>query len=56
MPEVFFKISAKTPGAILQPQPPPCDKELKRGSVAGVNSLFAWILWVLIIFISLIVE
>lgn len=28
------KMFDKTPGAILQPQPPPCDKLVKRGSVA----------------------
>src|ERR1700677_2659975 len=28
-----FSNSASTPGAILQPHPPPCDSELKGGSV-----------------------
>ncbi len=33
-PAEFFRISAKTPGAILQPQPPPCENEVRRiGSV-----------------------
>ena len=33
-PDEFFRISAKTPGAILQPQPPPCENEVRRiGSV-----------------------
>jgi len=29
------KIDSSTPGAILQPQPPPCDRLVKRGSAAG---------------------
>src|SRR4051812_2668107 len=28
---VCFRISLSTPGAILQPQPPPCDREVRRG-------------------------
>lgn len=32
---VPLSISANTPGAILQPQPPPCEREVRRGSVAG---------------------
>ena len=28
---VLFKISLSTPGAILQPQPPPCDRLVRRG-------------------------
>ena len=31
------RISDSTPGAILQPQPPPCDSEVRRGSAAGVG-------------------
>ncbi len=26
----FFRISESTPGAILQPQPPPCANEVRR--------------------------
>ncbi len=29
-PVDFLRISDKTPGAILQPQPPPWEKEVKR--------------------------
>src|SRR4029453_13784170 len=29
-----FRISDSTPGAILQPQPPPCESEVRRGSAA----------------------
>ena len=44
----FFKISLSTPGAILQPQPPPCDRLVRRGAseaegldlVAGVSEAF----------------
>src|SRR6059058_2082842 len=35
----FFRISDSTPGAILQPQPPPCEKEV---------SLMGWS-WVLMV-------
>ena len=35
MAAVPLRISESTPGAILQPQPPPCDKLVRRGSVAG---------------------
>ena len=28
---VFFRISLSSPGAILQPQPPPCDSDVSRG-------------------------
>src|SRR3954468_17097167 len=31
---VPFRISDSTPGAILQPQPPPCDSDVRRGSAA----------------------
>ena len=34
-PPLFFRICASTPGAILQPQPPPCEKLVRR-SGAGV--------------------
>jgi hypothetical protein len=30
---VLFKISLSTPGAILQPQPPPCERLVRRGMV-----------------------
>jgi hypothetical protein len=33
MEVVVFKISDKTPGAILQPHPPPCESEVNRGSI-----------------------
>ena len=36
MAVVPCKISRSTPGAILQPQPPPWDKEVKRGDGSGV--------------------
>jgi hypothetical protein len=29
------KMASNTPGAILQPHPPPCDKLVKRGSAAA---------------------
>ena len=32
---VLFKISLSTPGAILQPQPPPCERLVRRGVVEG---------------------
>lgn len=32
---VLFKISLNTPGAILQPQPPPCERLVRRGVVVG---------------------
>src|SRR4030095_12967875 len=39
------RISCSTPGAILQPQPPPCEKEVSRngtGSGAFTSKTFAW--------------
>ena len=33
MAAVPLRISLKTPGAILQPQPPPWESEVRRGSV-----------------------
>ena len=39
MPLVPFKISVSTPGAILQPQPPPWERELRRGSAGKVVSV-----------------
>ena len=36
MAVVPCNISRSTPGAILQPQPPPWDKEVKRGELSGV--------------------
>ena len=35
MPGMLFRMLLSTPGAILHPHPPPCDNEVKRGSVAG---------------------
>ncbi len=35
------KMSRNTPGAILQPQPPPCAKEVSRGSCCGVEVMRA---------------
>ena len=32
------RIDDSTPGAILQPQPPPCDSEVRRGS-SGITSV-----------------
>ena len=32
----FLRISAKIPGAILQPQPPPCERLVKRGAASVV--------------------
>ena len=32
---VDLRISLKTPGAILQPQPPPCERLVRRGTWAG---------------------
>ena len=37
MRAVPLRISDSTPGAILQPQPPPCDSEVRRGSAAGCD-------------------
>ena len=37
MAVVPCKISRKTPGAILQPQPPPCESDVKRGEVSVVG-------------------
>ena len=36
MEAVFLRISDSTPGAILQPQPPPCERDVSRGSVIGL--------------------
>ena len=33
----FFKISLSTPGAILQPQPPPWDRLVRRGATSVVS-------------------
>src|SRR5215207_7346107 len=42
---VPLRISDSTPGAILQPQPPPCDSEVRRGSAAvlGRAAFMGWI-------------
>ena len=37
MAVVPCKISRKTPGAILQPQPPPWERDVKRGEVSVVG-------------------
>ena len=37
MAVVPCKISRNTPGAILQPQPPPCESDVKRGEVSVVG-------------------
>src|SRR5204863_7180612 len=43
-PALFFRISDSTPGAILQPQPPPCEKLVRRigpeGTVQAVEVSF----------------
>jgi hypothetical protein len=39
---VPLRISDNRPGAILQPQPPPWDSEVKRGS-ARVSGAFMWV-------------
>ena len=36
----FFRISESTPGAILQPQPPPCEREVRRGSFSEVSAFW----------------
>jgi hypothetical protein len=36
-PDEFLRISAKTPGAILQPQPPPCENEVRRIASVFMN-------------------
>src|SRR5512133_3272511 len=33
----FFRISVSTPGAILQPQPPPCDRLVRRGAAGDLE-------------------
>src|ERR1700712_5468974 len=37
---VLFRSSLSTPGAILQPQPPPCEREVRRGTGAAVFCAF----------------
>src|SRR6478609_9785233 len=39
MRAVPLRISDSTPGAILQPQPPPCESEVRRGSPAGTEGV-----------------
>src|SRR5256885_10977321 len=36
---VLFRMSSSTPGAILQPQPPPCEKEVSLISVVARRRL-----------------
>ena len=38
---VDFKMSDNTPGAILQPHPPPCERLVRRGSGAAVLGFIA---------------
>jgi hypothetical protein len=38
---VLLRISLNTPGAILQPQPPPCERLVKRGMAEGREELMA---------------
>ncbi len=40
MPLPLLRISDNTPGAILQPQPPPCESEVRRGSVWSLVMAF----------------
>jgi hypothetical protein len=45
----FFRISDSTPGAILQPQPPPWERLVRRGSGAappgelGLEVVIVWL-------------
>jgi hypothetical protein len=36
---VLFRMLESTPGAILQPHPPPWEREVKRGSVVMVTEV-----------------
>ena len=44
--ELFFSISLRTPGAILQPHPPPCEREVSRVGDIGVFMNSNWIVTV----------
>jgi hypothetical protein len=45
--ELFFSISLRTPGAILQPHPPPCEREVSRVGDIGVFMNSNWIVTVI---------